>query len=308
MNILLVERFEADWFEKHPQYLPLQDLRNDLQENSGEMVSGGGSVMRGGRKYVGIDCLKRIGFLERALRLVVAIAATILTGFIALAFQNVRHLWRDCFRGEIAVTVLIDASNPSDALLARFPIEGAPSEDGSASPFIPRTLSEVMIPGVDVTRNAFADLSLEQRRQHIVNLYRSFDLKILSERGLERERLIDVRLNDPTSLGSSVTDAPLLQNMWLYVLKGNSDAARRCVQGAFAGLDTSLLFCFVRERLAIAKYYRDFYVQNSSSITDTLAAQWENLGCAIGEYIHKVADLTEVVDEYCRIHGVAFSR
>lgn len=164
-----------------------------------------------------------------------------------------------------------------------------------------------MIPHLDVTRNVFGDLRHDEKIRLIENLYRSLDLRILSVRGLQRARLIESWLSDPRKLGRSMDVATGIQNMWLNAHKGDSQAVRDYVQGTFAELESDHLF-FLRERAAIAGYYRDFYMQNIPSVTPECKACWENLGFAISEYIHKVADLTEVVEEYSRMYRVPFSR
>lgn len=290
----MIDRFEMDWFQRNHEYSPSLQRAGGNSSDMLEILATGKLVMREGRKYVQVNCQRSLTFLERTARLVAALAVTILTGFIALILQNVRDLWLESFRGKVYAQILF--GKPSSSCL-----------EGRFSTLIfPQNRFEAMIPDFDVTRNGFADLSNEEKRQQIEILYQSLDLKILSIQGHQRGDLIEAWLNDPRNLGKSMSVATGLQNMWLNALKGDSQQVRHYVQGMFGQLESDQLFYFLRERSAIARYYRNLYAQNSPSVPLEIAAQWEKLGSAITEYIHKVADLTEVTEEYCRMYRVRF--
>lgn len=275
MSILIADSFEANWFAKNPQYAPVQPAQEELQA-----VSTGMTVTYQGREYKQVGCLRSLTFLERAVRLIAAVAATILTGFIALIFENVRDLWQDALRGKIDQNVFFAVVTP----------QAAPQSVASQS-------SEQV--EVAMMKNSFFD---------------NFKLRMLCPNVAEmadifcpigREWLLGIED------GSTVNEAWLHEKiemmdleddqleccLWYSAIGGDSEMVSICMDRYFAESRGDLLAGLIYRAEKCAMQMRNRYEAWSDSASPRWQAQWANLERAIQKYQTVVADLSELAEE-----------
>ncbi|CRX37603.1 hypothetical protein [Estrella lausannensis] len=306
MSSLVVDGFDLNWFAKNPEYHPnkLGSGNSSEERNGGDEDRLGTSVIREGRKYTQVSCLKDLTFMGRVARLVAFVAVTILTAFIGLLFQGVRNLGAEAIQGKVTVDVLFKTPDHTktgepDRPLTRTTSSGAGESRGQTA-----QLPGGAIPSIDLGENTGegATVSANPLVRQIQLLLQEGYLKSLSQSPEELNLAIEA-LRYEVIEGSV---AATLKLLWLRILHGDVDKLVNCINFLISKNASQEMFDFVKDLHAKSRHYLSLNREMAASLTIESKELMQKFSSLSVDFASKVGVLKGAISFQCAVNGIEF--